>query len=52
MDALPAGTYYVKIDEYGNNDEIATYNLALTVVETCVRRLVRADDSWDQARLD
>lgn len=28
---LPAGTYYVKIDEYGNNDELAAYNLSLSV---------------------
>ena len=35
MDALPAGTYYVKIDEYGNNDEIATYDIAFTVVRAC-----------------
>ncbi|NIV30861.1 MAG: hypothetical protein GWN58_15605, partial [Anaerolineae bacterium] len=30
IDALPAGTYYVKIDEYGNNDEIPSYDIALT----------------------
>jgi hypothetical protein len=35
-DALPAGTYYVKIDEYGNDDEIASYNLTFTVVQTCL----------------
>ena len=34
-DALPAGTYYVEIDEYGNNDEILSYELALTVVQAC-----------------
>lgn len=31
VDALPAGTYYVKIDEYGNNDEIRSYDITLTV---------------------
>lgn len=30
IDALPAGTYYVKIDEYDNNDEIASYLLSVT----------------------
>ncbi len=49
VDALPAGTYYVKIDEYGNNDEIASYNLALTVVGAC-GDAYEQDDSWGQAR--
>jgi peptidyl-Asp metalloendopeptidase len=30
-DPLPAGTYYVKVDEYNNDDTIASYNLALTL---------------------
>jgi hypothetical protein len=30
-DALPAGTYYVKIDEYGNNNEIPSYQITLDV---------------------
>ncbi len=30
-DALVPGDYYIKVDEYGNNDEIATYDLHLTV---------------------
>lgn len=34
VDALPAGTYYVKVDEYGNNDEICSYDITLTVT-TC-----------------
>jgi hypothetical protein len=29
-DPLSAGTYYVKIDEYGNNDPIDRYDIALT----------------------
>ncbi len=29
-DPLPAGTYYVKIDEYGNNNEIPNYTMTLT----------------------
>ncbi|MHA1280181.1 MAG: DNRLRE domain-containing protein [Candidatus Helarchaeota archaeon] len=28
---LSPGTYYVKIDEYGNNNEISSYNIDLTV---------------------
>jgi hypothetical protein len=35
LDALPAGTYYVKVDEYGDNNEIATYDLAFDVLESC-----------------
>jgi hypothetical protein len=35
VDALPAGTYYVRIDEYGNNDQIPGYNITFTVVQTC-----------------
>jgi len=34
VDALPAGTYYVKVDEYDNNDEICSYTIALTLT-TC-----------------
>jgi hypothetical protein len=30
LDALPAGTYYAKVREYGDNDEIASYTLLLT----------------------
>jgi pimeloyl-ACP methyl ester carboxylesterase len=31
-DALPTGTYYVAIDEYGNNSEISAYTLSFTVI--------------------
>jgi hypothetical protein len=34
-DALPAGTYYVNIDEWGNNQEIPLYYLEFTVTGTC-----------------
>ncbi|MGA0332512.1 MAG: matrixin family metalloprotease [Kiritimatiellia bacterium] len=30
-DALPAGTYYVSVDESGNNNEIAQYTISLIV---------------------
>ena len=33
-DELPAGTYYVKIDEYGDNNTITSYSISLTVT-TC-----------------
>ena len=32
-DPLPPGTYYVKIDEFGDNDPIDAYDLSLTVTE-------------------
>ena len=35
VDSLPAGTYYVKVDEYFDDDEIASYDINLTVVQTC-----------------
>jgi hypothetical protein len=34
-DALPTGTYYVKIDEFGNNAEIPNYDISFTVIQTC-----------------
>lgn len=30
VDALPAGTYYVKVDEFGDNNEIESYAINLT----------------------
>lgn len=32
---LPAGTYYLKVDEYNNNDEIAAYTILLTARANC-----------------
>ena len=32
-DALDPGTYYVKIDEYGNNDVIDSYTISVTAAE-------------------
>ena len=32
-DMLPPGTYYVKIDEYGNNRQIPSYDITLSVNE-------------------
>lgn len=34
-DPLPAGTYYVKVDEFGDDDEIAGYNLTYTLNGPC-----------------
>jgi hypothetical protein len=31
IDALPAGIYYVKIDEYQNNNEIPSYQISLNI---------------------
>ena len=31
VDPLPAGTYYVKVSEFGNNNEVPNYNISLTV---------------------
>jgi hypothetical protein len=36
-DALPTGTYYVKIDEFGNNAEIPSYEIELEVVRACAQ---------------
>ena len=36
VDALPAGTYYAKIDEYGNDNEIPSYTLSYNVTQTCL----------------
>jgi hypothetical protein len=33
---LPAGTYYVKVDEFGNNNEISSYKLSLSAGNNCV----------------
>lgn len=35
VDALPAGIYYVQVDEFGDNDEIAGYDLSYDVTEAC-----------------
>ncbi len=35
VDALPAGTYYVKVDEYGDNHAIPPYEISYTLVQSC-----------------
>lgn len=34
-DPLAAGTYFVRVDEFGNNNEIADYDLDYTLVQSC-----------------
>ncbi|MFC2023713.1 hypothetical protein ACFLT5_03135, partial [Chloroflexota bacterium] len=34
-DALPASTYYVKIDESGNDEVIPSYEFTFTIVGSC-----------------
>lgn len=35
VDALPAGTYYVRVDEYFDDDPIPEYQLAYNRIESC-----------------
>ena len=46
VNALPAGTYYAKVDDYGNNDVIDLYTLTFTATpcrqtDSQVRAFVR-----------
>ncbi len=41
VDALPAGTYYIKIDEYGDNHRIDSYDISLTVASCCSYSLLK-----------
>ncbi|MBM4382229.1 MAG: matrixin family metalloprotease [Deltaproteobacteria bacterium] len=47
--ALPAGTYYVRVDEFGNNSAIASYNLSLQVVTHAIGDAYEPDDTASQA---
>lgn len=47
---LPAGTYYIRVDEYGNNVEIPAYNLTMEVAENCQPNAPLSDmyvDTWN-----
>ena len=44
VDSLPAGTYYVKVDEYENDDEIDSYSIQLNVSQ-CPTLLSYFDES-------
>jgi hypothetical protein len=33
---LPAGTYYVKVDEFGNNSEISSYKITVSAGSNCL----------------
>ena len=43
VDSLSAGTYYVKVDEYDNDDEINSYSIRLNVSE-CATSFAYFDD--------
>ena len=59
-DPLPAGTYYVKVDEYGDDSEISSYNVSLSIT-TCASSSTFPDvptpgkewmESWIEAFYD
>ena len=35
VNPLPAGTYYVKVDEYGNDSIIPSYSLSYSITQNC-----------------
>ena len=45
VDALPAGTYYVKVDESGNDNTIPAYDLSFHITQACPPP-VRATGVW------
>jgi len=47
---LAAGTYYVKVNEYGNNAVIASYSLAITATATLVSDAYEADNTLATAK--
>ncbi len=49
VDALPAGDYYVKVDEYEGNDDIDAYTLSLSTSFCLMVDLFEPDDSYAQA---
>lgn len=48
--ALAAGTYYVKVQKWGNNGVIAAYTLSLTVVSQVATDIYEPDDSSATAK--
>jgi PKD repeat protein/murein DD-endopeptidase MepM/ murein hydrolase activator NlpD len=46
VDELPAGTYYIKVDEYGNNDEIPSYDLSFDITQLCALPPSADFDAW------
>lgn len=51
INELPAGRYYVKIDEYGNNNVIASYDISLATSKCLSPDRYEPDDSSTQATL-
>jgi fibronectin type 3 domain-containing protein len=35
LDSLPPGTYYVRVDEYGGDQEIQAYDIAFNIMQAC-----------------
>ena len=48
--ALPSGTYYVRVEEFGNDAEIAAYRLSLSVVIVASADAYEPDNTTDQAK--
>ena len=48
VDALPAGTYYVKVDDYNNDNEIPSYNLSFNITQNCTPPSATFD-AWPQS---
>jgi len=47
VDALPAGTYYVLVNEFGNDQEIPAYNLTFNITQTCGASSSKAKNDFD-----
>jgi len=46
VNSLFPGTYYVKIDEFGNNSEIPNYQINFSVLETCSCHTPKSPDIY------
>lgn len=46
---LSPGTYYVKVDEYGNNDQISAYSITLTIASPCASGVIYGRITQDGA---
>jgi hypothetical protein len=49
--SLPSGTYYVKVDEYGNNDQLTTYTISLDLQYLAAGDSFEPDNGLNQAKL-
>ncbi len=48
---LPAGTYYAKVEEYKNNEEITEYTLSLSVINSGISPVVSQPKPMNRATL-